>query len=191
MMYLYWCTLLRSHGPSFPPKTYHYILLCRNDNDGAFLCSVFACLWERTWIEITMCVSGYFSGSCFRAVTWMLTATPLEECCPFFGLWHTAAIANASHAKENTLQTADFDNGRESDSVCMHSINTNSNQAASNAWMCLLMTYSQNICVNEGLSALIVFTDNNTLQCCLAVELSMYACLLFIQCNTNNKRNER
>ncbi len=62
----------------------------------------------------------------------MLTATALEECCPFFGLWHTVAIAHASHAKENTLQTADFDNTGKSDSVFMHSIKASSNQAVSN-----------------------------------------------------------
>lgn len=52
----------------------------------------------------------------------MFTATALEECCPFFGLWHIVAIAHASHAKENTLQTDDFDNGGKSDSVCMRSL---------------------------------------------------------------------
>lgn len=61
----------------------------------------------------------------------MLTATALEECCPFFGLWHIVAIARASRAKENTLQTADFDNKEKSDSVCKHSIKASSNQAVS------------------------------------------------------------
>lgn len=62
----------------------------------------------------------------------MLTATALEECCPVFGSWHIVAIAHASHAKENTLQTADSDNRGKSDSVCMHSIKASSNQAVSN-----------------------------------------------------------
>lgn len=62
----------------------------------------------------------------------MLTARALEECCPFFGPWHIVAIAHVSHAKENTLRTADCDNRRKSDSVCMHSIKASSNQAVSN-----------------------------------------------------------
>lgn len=41
----------------------------------------------------------------------MLTAPPMEECCPFFALWHIVATVHESNAKENTLQTADFDKG--------------------------------------------------------------------------------
>lgn len=43
----------------------------------------------------------------------MLNAPPQEECCPFFGLWQIVAIAHAERAKENNLETADFDNGGE------------------------------------------------------------------------------
>lgn len=53
---------------------------CAENHDKAPLCSAFACLLGE-----------------------ILKATALEECCPFFGLWHIVAIAHASRAKENTL----------------------------------------------------------------------------------------
>lgn len=154
--------------------TLNHLIKCHSKNSDKLTHLMMLCTTFTWHIEISFRL---FSLSFLREPWWMFTITALEECCPFFGLWHVVAICPGETCQGKykllTLITG------KSDCFCVHSIKASSNQTVSNPkWMCLLMTFLTEHCINEGLRVHDWFRSihrQKHTQFCLAREHGIYS----------------